>query len=80
MNFSCIQGSFVKGKPGSILFSFSLSAPPGFESHKEPTSILFEKENEEKISKRNFYPEDDDGNVVQFGGEILKFSVILTKT
>ena len=41
----CIQRSFVEGKRESILISFSLSAPRGFESHKEPTSKLFKKVN-----------------------------------
>ena len=39
----CIDGSIVNGVRESILFSFSLSARPGYKIFKEPSQILFKK-------------------------------------
>ena len=37
----CVDGSIVNGIREQILFSFNLSAPPGYKIIKEPNLILF---------------------------------------
>ena len=36
----CVDGSMVNGLREQILFSFVLSAPPGYKIMKEPTTVL----------------------------------------
>ena len=39
----CVDGSIVNGTREQILFSFNLSAPPGYKIIKEPNIILYKK-------------------------------------
>ena len=39
----CVDGSIVNGIREQILFSFILSAPPGYKIIKEPNIILYKK-------------------------------------
>ena len=39
----CVDGSIVNGIREQILFSFNLSAPPGYKITKEPNIILYKK-------------------------------------
>ena len=75
----CIQGSIVKsiGKP--ILYSFSLSSPPGHEIYKEPRIKLFKKLNNSVLSLITFYFGDDDHKLVDFNGETVSFTCQLFK-
>ena len=41
----CVDGSIVNGIREQILFSFNLSAPPGYKIIKEPNIILYKKIN-----------------------------------
>ena len=41
----CVDGSIVNGTREQILFSFKLSAPPGYKIIKEPNIILYKKIN-----------------------------------
>ena len=50
----CLDGSTVNGRRESTLFSFRLSAPPGFEFLEKPTSILLKKVNKDEIGDITF--------------------------
>ena len=39
----CVDGSIVNGIREQILFSFNLSALPGYKIIKEPTTVLYKK-------------------------------------
>ena len=39
----CVDGSIVNGVREQILFSFNISAPPGYKTIKEPYTILYKK-------------------------------------
>ena len=39
----CVDDSIVKDIREQILFSFNLSAPPGYKIIKEPTTVLYKK-------------------------------------
>ena len=46
----CIDDSIVNGTREGVLFSFSFSAPLGYEIFEELTSIFFKKVNKETVS------------------------------
>ena len=45
----CVDGSIVNGIREQILFSFNLSAPPGYKIIEEPNIILFKKINKTRL-------------------------------
>ena len=48
----CVDGSIVNGIREQTLFSFNLSAPPGYNIIKEPTTIMYKK----TITKHEWTP------------------------
>ena len=79
LQWKCVDGSIVNGKRQWILFSFNVSAPPGFKIFKESTSILLKKVNEEKFGYIIFYLEDVYRNWLDFNGKTWTCTVILIK-
>ena len=75
----CIQGSIVNGVRKPILYSFSLSSPPGHKIYKEPRIKLFKKVNESVLSHITFYFEDDDYKPVDFHNETISCTCQLIK-
>ena len=75
----CVDGSIVNGIREQILFSFSLSAPPGYKIIKEPTTVLYKKINETRLDTIQFFLEDSNHNPVDFNGETLTFTVQIIK-
>ena len=51
----CVDGSIVKGIREQILFSFNLSAPPGYIIIKEPNIILYKKINKTRLDSIQFW-------------------------
>ena len=52
----CVDGSIVNGIPEHILFSFNLSAPPGYKIRKAPTNVLYKKINKTRLDTIQFFP------------------------
>ena len=52
----CVDGSIVIGIREQILFSFILSAPPGYKIIKEPNIIFYKKLNKTRLHKIQFFP------------------------
>ena len=50
----CVDGSIVNGIREQILFSFNLSAPPGYKIIKEPNIILYKKINKTRLDSIQF--------------------------
>ena len=75
----CIQGSIVNGKREPVLYSFSLSSPPGHKIHKEPRVKLLKKINKSVLSHITFYFENDDYKPVDFHWETISFTCQLIK-
>ena len=71
----CVDGSIVNGIREQILFSFNLSAPPGYKIIKEPNIILYKKINKTRLDGIQFFLEDNNHNPVDFNGETLTFTV-----
>ena len=45
----CVDGSIVNRIREQILFSFNLTAPPGYKIIKEPTTVLYKKINKTRL-------------------------------
>ena len=75
----CVDGSIVNGIREQILFSFNLSAPPGYKIIKEPNFILYEKINKTRLDSIQFFLEDNNHNPVDFNSETLTFTIQIIK-
>ena len=75
----CVDGSIVNGIREQILFSFNLSAPPGYKILKDPNIILFKKINKTRLDSNQFFLEDSNHNPVDFNGETLTFTIQIIK-
>ena len=67
----CINGSFVNGSRGSILYSFSLSSPPGHKIYITTRFLFFKKVNKSVLSHITFYLEDDNHKPFDFKNETI---------
>ena len=72
----CVDGSIVNGIRKQVLFSFNLSAPPGYKIKKESNIILHKKT---RLDKIQFFLEDNNHNPVDFNSEKLKFTIQIIK-
>ena len=75
----CVDGSIVNGIREQILFSFNLSAPPGYKIIKEPNIIFYKKINKTRLDSIQFFLEDNNHNPVDFNGETLTFTIQIIK-
>ena len=75
----CVDGSIVNGIREQILFSFNLSAPPGYKIIKEPNIILYKKINKTRLDSIQFFLEDNNHNPVDFNKETLTFTIQIIK-
>ena len=75
----CVDGSIVNGIREQILFSFNLSAPPGYKIIKEPNIILYKKINKTRLDSIQFFLEDSNHKSVDFNGETLTFTIQIIK-
>ena len=75
----CVDGSIVNGIREQILFSFNLSAPPGYKIIKEPTTVLYKLINKTRLNTIQFFLEDSNHNRVDFNGETLTFTIQIIK-
>ena len=75
----CVDGSIVNGIREQILFSFNLSAPPGYKIIKEPTTVLYKSINKTRLDTIQFFLEDSNHNPVDFNGDTLTFTIQIIK-
>ena len=75
----CVDGSIVNGIREQILFTFNLSAPPGYKIIKEPNIILYKKINKTRLDSIQFFLEDNNHNPVDFNSETLTFTIQIIK-
>ena len=71
----CVDGSIVNGIREQILFSFNLSAPPGYKIIKEPTTVLYKLINKTRLDTIQFFLEDSNHNPVDFNRETFTFTI-----
>ena len=75
----CVDGSIVNGIREQILFSFTLSAPPGYKIIKEPTTVLYKLINKTRLDTIQFFLEDSNHGSVDFNGETITFTIQIIK-
>ena len=75
----CVDGSIGNGIREQILFSFDLSAPPGYKIIKEPTTVLNKKINKTLLDSIQFFLEDSNHDRVDFNGETLTITIQIIK-
>ena len=75
----CVDGSIVNGIREQILFSFNLSAPPGYKIINNPTTVLYKKMNKTRLDQIQFFLEDSNHNPVDFNNETLTFTIQIIK-
>ena len=75
----CVDGSIVNGIREQILFSFNLSASPGYKIIKEPTTVLYKSINKTRLDTIQFFLEDSNHDSVDFNGETLTFTIQIIK-
>ena len=75
----CVDGSIVNGIREQILFSFNLSAPPGYKIIKEPTTVLYKKIKKTRPDTIHFFLEDSNHDRVDFNEETLTFTIQIIK-
>ena len=71
----CVDGSIVNGIRQQILFSFNLSAPPGYTIIKEPNIILYKKINKTRLDSIQFFLEDNNHNPVDLQLKSSRFNI-----
>ena len=76
----CVDGSIINGIREQILFSFNLSAPPGYKIIKESTTVLYKLMNKTRLDTIQFFLEDSNHDSVDFNGETLTFTIQIIKT
>ena len=75
----CVDGSIVNGLLEQILFSYILSAPPGYKILKEHNIILYKKINKTRLDSIQFFLEDNNHNPVVLNSETLPFTIQIIK-
>ena len=75
----CVDGSIVNGIREQILFSFNLTAPPGYKIIKEPTTVLYKSINKTRLDTIQFFLEASNHDSVDFNGETLTFTIQIIK-
>ena len=75
----CVDISIVNGIREQLLYSFNLSAPPGYKIIKEPTTVLYKLINETRLEIIQFFLEDSNHNKDDFNGETLTFTIQIIK-
>lgn len=73
LNITCniIQGSYKDGSDGHILHTFFPSVPPGFKIIEKPHNLIYLPLNTTHISDIVLNVLDQDGNYVDFRGELI---------
>lgn len=73
INITCniVQGSYKDGSNGHILHTFYPSVPPGFKIVEKPHNLIYLPLNTSHISDIVLNVLDQDGNLVDFRGEIV---------
>ena len=75
----CVDCSIGNGIREQILFSFNLSARPGYQIIKEPTTVLYKLINKTRQDTIQFFREDSNHDRVDFNGETSTFTIQIIK-
>ena len=79
INIHCnvISGVKDNGNNTDILYTFTLTEPPGYLINIIPTSILYQNITKERIQFIEFHIKDEHGRPIDFNGDVLSFTLHL---
>ena len=61
-----------------ILYTFTLTEPPGYLINIIPTNILYQNVTKNRIEKIEFHIKDEHGRPIDFNDDVLSFTLHLT--
>ena len=78
-NIHCnvISGVKNNGKSTDILYTFTLTEPPGYLKNIIPTNILYQKITKDNKDELKFHIKDEHGRPIDFNGDVLSFTLLL---
>ena len=78
-NIHCnvISGNKDNGNNTDILYTFSLTEPPGYLINIIPTNILYQNITKDRIEYIEFHIKDEHGRPIDFNGDVLSFTLHL---
>ena len=79
INIHCnvISGVENNGNSTDILYSFTLTEPPGYLINIIPTNILYQNVTKDRIEYIEFHFKDEHGRPIDFNGDVLSFTLHL---
>ena len=79
INIHCNVLSGVKdnGNNTDILYTFTLTEPPGYLINIIPTNILYQNVTKDRIENIEFHIKDEHGRPIDFNGDVLSFTLHL---
>ena len=79
INIYCnvIAGVKDKGNSTDILYTFTLTEPPGYLINIIPTNILYQNVTEDRIEYIEIRIKDEHGRPIDFNGDVLSFTLHL---
>ena len=80
INIHCnvISGVKNNGNNTDILYTFTLTEPPGYLTNIIPTNILSQNVTKDRIEYIEFHIKDEYGIPIDFKGDVLSFTLHLT--
>ena len=80
INIHCnvISGVKDNGNNTDILYTFSLTEPPGYLINIIPTNILYQNVTKDKIEYIEFHIKDEHARPIDFNADVLSFTLHLT--
>ena len=78
-NIHCnlISGVKNNGNSTDILYTFTLTEPPGYLINIIPTNILYQNLTMDRIEYIEFRFKDEHGRLIDFNGDVLGFTLHL---
>ena len=79
INIHCnvISGVKDNGNNTDILYTFTLTEPPGYLINIIPTNILYQNVTKDRIEYIEFHFKDEHGRPIDFNGDVLSFTLHL---
>ena len=79
INIHCnvISGVKDNGNNTDILYTFTLTEPPGYLINIIPTNILYQNVTKDRIEYKEFHIKDEHGRPIDFNGDVLSFTLHL---
>ena len=72
-----ISGVKYKGNNTDILYTFTLTEPPGYLINIMPTNILYQNVTKDRIEYIEFHIKDEHGRPIDFNGDVLSSTLHL---